>query len=155
MAQSPVAMPEAEPSVTEAPRHQLDVLIVDDNPTNLMVLDQILSTFGHRVVKASSGLAALDLAAQRPFDLVLMDIQMPDMTGTETLSRLRASPGPNQWTAVIALTADVTSGGRPHYLKLGFTDHTTKPIQISELMDSIERAMTAGSVERSADALTG
>ncbi|MDO8911361.1 MAG: ATP-binding protein [Phenylobacterium sp.] len=147
LAQAPDSAP-AEPVTEDAPAAELDVLIVDDNPINLLVLQQILCAFGHRVEKAASGQAALDLLASRPFDLTLMDIQMPGMTGVQALQRLRASPGPNQAIPVIALTADVTSGGRTHYLELGFTEHTAKPIQIPDLMSAISRALADTERER-------
>jgi len=76
---------------------------------------------------------------------VLLDIQMPEMTGIEVLQRLRAAPGPNRHAPVVALTADVTSGGRGRYLELGFTEHASKPIQIADLMQAISRAMAADS----------
>ena len=66
---------------------------------------------------------------------MLLDIQMPGMTGVEVLQRLRAADGPNRAAPVVALTADVTSGGRQRYLDLGFTEHSPKPIQIEALMD--------------------
>ncbi len=94
--------------------------------------------------KAASGAEALAALAVTSFNLVLLDIQMPGMTGVEVLRHLRAGEGPNRDAPVIALTADVTSGGRKRYLELGFTEHSPKPIQIQELMESIERAMAAG-----------
>ena len=121
----------------------LQILAVDDNAVNLLVLDQLLASFGHEVTKAASGAEALERMGERPFDLVLLDIQMPGMTGVEVLQRLRADDGPNRDAPVVALTADVTSGGRQRYLELGFTEHSSKPIQIQELMDSIGRAMAA------------
>lgn len=121
---------------------ELDLLIVDDNAVNLLVLDQLLSAFGHRVAKASSGREALDQLGRQAFDLVLMDIQMPHMTGTEALRLLRTGPGPNREVPVIALTADVTSGGRARYLGLGFSEHASKPVQIGELMEAVARAMS-------------
>jgi signal transduction histidine kinase/CheY-like chemotaxis protein len=127
----------------EAPLAALQVLAVDDNAVNLLVLDQLLSSFGHEVAKASSGAESLEAMAVRRFDLILLDIQMPGMTGVEVLNRLRAAPGPNQSAPVVALTADVTSGGRRRYLELGFTEHSPKPIQIEALMESITRAMAA------------
>jgi CheY-like chemotaxis protein len=133
----PVA--EARQEAPGAPA-ELNLLIVDDNAVNLLVLEQLLSAVGHQVAKAASGREALDQLAVQPFDLVLMDIQMPQMTGTEALRLLRQTPGPNQATPVIALTADVTSGGRGRYLELGFDEHTAKPVQIAELMDAIARA---------------
>jgi CheY-like chemotaxis protein len=114
---------------------------VDDNGVNLLVFEQLLTTFGHEVVKAASGPEALELAAAQPFDIVLMDIQMPGMSGIEALEALRAAPGPNRTTPVVAITADVTSGGRDRYLELGFDDHASKPIQIKTLTDAMARAL--------------
>jgi CheY-like chemotaxis protein len=134
---------EAEPIADTPAAPALQVLAVDDNAVNLLVLDQLLSSFGHHVVKAASGAEALEAMAGRAFDLVLLDIQMPGMTGVEVLQQLRATEGPNRDAPVVALTADVTSGGRQRYLDLGFTEHSSKPIQIGELMDAITRAMAA------------
>jgi len=119
---------------------------------NLLVLDQLLASFGHEVAKAASGPEALAALAQRPFDLVLLDIQMPGMTGVEVLQQLRADEGPNRDAPVVALTADVTSGGRKRYLDLGFTDHSPKPIQIHDLMGAIARAMAAAPERKSVEA---
>ncbi|MGA0608185.1 ATP-binding protein [Phenylobacterium sp. VNQ135] len=121
----------------------MTILAVDDNAVNLLVLDQLLSAFDAMVVKAASGPEALELLGAQPFDLVLMDIQMPGMTGIEALARLREMEGPNRGVPVVALTADVTSGGRERYLSLGFTEHSPKPIQVGELMASILRALQA------------
>ena len=126
-----------------APAAALRILAVDDNAVNLLVLDQLLSSFGHEVAKAASGAEALEIMGQRAFDLVLLDIQMPGMTGVEVLQHLRAAEGPNRRAPVVALTADVTSGGRQRYLDLGFTEHSSKPIQIEALMEAITRAMAA------------
>jgi signal transduction histidine kinase/ActR/RegA family two-component response regulator len=126
-----------------APLAPLQVLAVDDNAVNLLVLDQLLSSFGHEVAKVSSGAEALTIMAERPFDLILLDIQMPGMTGIEVLETLRSADGPNRHAPVVALTADVTSGGRKRYLELAFTEHSPKPIQIEALMESITRAMAA------------
>ena len=138
--------PEPEPAPQAESSPGLDglrILAVDDNAVNLLVLDQLLSTLGAMIVKAASGPEALELLAAQPFDLVLMDIQMPDMSGLEALQRLRADPGPNQDVPVVALTADVTSGGPSRYLTLGFTDHATKPIQPPELLSAMGRALDA------------
>ncbi|WP_133254202.1 ATP-binding protein [Phenylobacterium deserti] len=132
------------PARTEAPQiDHLRVLAVDDNPVNLMVLDQLLTSLGHELVKAASGPEALSSLAAQVFDLVLMDIQMPGMTGETVLARLRATEGPNRFAPVVALTADVTSGGRQRYLDLGFTDHSTKPFHIQDLLEAMARAVSA------------
>jgi len=119
------------------------VLAVDDNAVNLLVLDQLLTAFGHTVSKAASGPEALTLLAAEAFDIVLLDIQMPGMTGVEALQRLRRTPGPNQEVPVVALTADVTSGGREHFRSMGFTDHESKPIQVQSLVEAMARALAS------------
>jgi Response regulator containing CheY-like receiver, AAA-type ATPase, and DNA-binding domains len=122
------------------PERVLRVLHVDDDPMNLRVVQEILTAFGHTPVMAGSGREALDhLKAQR-FDVVLMDIHMPGMSGIEAVQRLRASEGPERATPVIALTADVVSRRPQDYAALGFDDFVSKPILVSGLMASIRRA---------------
>jgi signal transduction histidine kinase/ActR/RegA family two-component response regulator len=143
VAERALETPEAEPAQGAVSPDGLKILAVDDNAVNLLVLDQLLSSMGHRIAKASGGREALEALGREAFDLVLMDIQMPEMTGTEVLQRLREIDGPNRLAPVVALTADVTSGGRKRYLGLGFTEHASKPIQIAELLDAMGRAMAA------------
>ena len=118
----------------------LVVLHVDDDPMNLRVVEEILGAFGHTSVKATSGADALRLAAEQPFDLALMDIHMPGMTGIETVRRLRESTGPEARLPVIALTADVFSRRPDEYRALGFNDFVSKPILVSGLLEAIKRA---------------
>jgi signal transduction histidine kinase/CheY-like chemotaxis protein len=122
---------------------KLTVLAVDDNPVNLSVVEQMLALRQHTVVKASCGVEALELASKQAFDVVLMDIHMPGMSGIEALKALRALPGPNQATPVVAVTADVTSGGPERYLSLGFGAHTTKPLQPPRLFAVVDEALAA------------
>jgi CheY-like chemotaxis protein len=117
----------------------LVVLHVDDDPMNLRVVEEILGAFQHRSVKAISGAQALEHLAAQPFDVVLMDIHMPHMSGIETVERLRAAPGPARDTPVIALTADVFSRRPEEYHALGFNDFVSKPILVSALLDAIKQ----------------
>jgi CheY-like chemotaxis protein len=126
----------------------LKVLVIDDNPVNLAVVEQMLVRRRHTVVKATGGVEALEFASRQAFDLVLMDIHMPGMSGIEALKALRALPGPNQTTPVVAITADVTSGGPERYLALGFSAHTTKPVQPPRLFQAVEEALAAPSGPR-------
>jgi len=156
VAEAPVAQAVAEPTPAEAPTPAgLSVLAVDDNAVNLMVIDQLLVSLGHRVSKATGGREALEMLGQTAFDLVLLDIQMPEMTGIEVLDRLRAAEGPNRNAPVMALTADVTSGGRERYLALGFTEHATKPIQVQTLVEAMTRALAADPAARGSDRGSG
>ena len=118
----------------------LVVLHVDDDPMNLRVVEEILGAFGHRSVKVTSGAEALERLKTDTFDVVLMDIHMPGMTGIETVERLRALPGPACDVPVIALTADVISRRPDEYRALGFIDFIAKPILVSGLLEAIKRA---------------
>jgi len=129
---------------------RLSILIVDDNPVNLTVLNQILCALGHEVVQAGDGPTALALAGARPFDLILLDIQMPGMNGMEVLEALRAEPGPNGDSRVVAVTADVLSRDRQAYLSLGFCGHVSKPIQVRGLADEITGVMSGPGPVRAA-----
>ena len=118
----------------------LVVLHVDDDPMNLRVVEEILTAFHHRAVKAKSGAEALQRIAEQAFDVILMDIHMPGMSGIEALARLRARPRPTRDIPVIALTADVISRHPSEYLTLGFCDFVAKPILVSGLMEAVKRA---------------
>jgi CheY-like chemotaxis protein len=117
----------------------LKVLHVDDDPMNLRVVQEILGAFGHQGVIACSGKDALERLAVEAFDLVLLDIHMPGMTGIEVIQQLRASSGPERSVPVIALTADIYSRRPAEYIALGFSDFVSKPILVSGLMASIKR----------------
>jgi CheY-like chemotaxis protein len=118
----------------------LAVLHVDDDPMNLRVVEEILTAFNHIAVKVTSAREALQLVAERRFDVVLMDIHMPGMTGIEAVERLRAAPGPERGVPVIALTADVFSRRPEEYRALGFNDFVSKPILVADLLNAIKRA---------------
>ncbi len=118
----------------------LCILHVDDDPMNLRVVQEILTAFGHHAVMASSGAAALAELERQKFDLVLMDIHMPGMTGLETVRQLRASDSAQKTIPVIALTADIVTRHPQEYGALGFTDFVAKPILVSTLMSAILRA---------------
>lgn len=117
----------------------LKVLHVDDDPMNLRVVQEILGAFGHQAVMACSGAEALERLEVESFDVVLLDIHMPGMTGLDVIKRLRESTGPQRTIPVIALTADVYSRRPAEYLALGFNDFMSKPILVSSLMASIRR----------------
>ncbi|MDB5433979.1 MAG: hypothetical protein JWR47_236 [Phenylobacterium sp.] len=118
----------------------MTILHTDDDPMNLRVVREILTAFGHTSRQALSGREALDHLGREAFDVVLMDIHMPAMSGIEVVRRLRASVGPERLVPVIALTADVLSRTKAEYLALGFNDFVSKPILVSRLIQSIARA---------------
>jgi CheY-like chemotaxis protein len=113
---------------------------VDDDPVNLRVVEEILTAFGHRAVKALSGTDALEQMTRQGFDVVLMDIHMPEMSGLEVLKRIRDLKGPERDTPVIALTADILSREPAEYLALGFSGFVPKPVMVQGLIAAVTRA---------------
>jgi CheY-like chemotaxis protein len=131
-------MPQDVPGSTGS--RPLVVLHVDDDVINRRVVRDILTAFGHEGVSAASGAEGLELLAERPFDVVLMDIHMPEMGGLEAVDRLRRTPGPNRCVSVIALTADLVTRTLEDYLRLGFDDLIFKPIDVRGFRTAVERA---------------
>jgi CheY-like chemotaxis protein len=103
------------------------ILIVEDNQTNLELMAYLLRSFGHDVMTAVDGVHALETLASEPIDLVLMDLQMPEMDGYETVHRLKRNP---IWESVpvIAVTAFAMVGDRDRILKSEFNGYLAKPI---------------------------
>ncbi|MBQ9513151.1 MAG: response regulator [Lachnospiraceae bacterium] len=105
------------------------LLVVDDTPLNLTVIKGLLARTKAQVDTASSGMEAIALAKEIPYDIILMDQRMPQMDGTQTLRSIR---GHGDWanikTPVICLTADAVKGAKEKYLEEGFTDYLTKPV---------------------------
>ncbi len=125
----------------DADGRPLKVLHVDDDPMNLRVVQEILGAFGHQGVMANSGEEALERLATEAFDIMLIDIHMPVMTGIDVVRFLRASGGSQSNIPVVALTADVYSRRPAEYLALGFNDFVSKPILVSTLMETIKRCI--------------
>jgi signal transduction histidine kinase/ActR/RegA family two-component response regulator len=141
----PLVAAAADAAASPAPEPQdaptLSILAADDNPTNLMVLEHLLGALGYRICKAAGGREALEALTTQTFDLVLMDIQMPEMTGIDVLQALRAMPGPNRETPLIAVTADAMTIGGEGYMDLGFAGYVTKPVNVSNLVAAMMAAV--------------
>ena len=129
----------------------LKVLIVDDEPVNRLVLARMIEHLGSQCIEAASGPEALELLRQQPVDLVLMDIQMPRMSGIEAVELLRGDAGPNREAPVVAVTGDTTRSKR-EYLQLGFDDYANKPISLASVgqMLSARRQVSPLNIQRSA-----
>ncbi len=113
------------------------VLVVEDNAVNRMLIGAYLDEFGVEHDTADSGAEALRLLAKRRFDIVLMDIMMPEMDGIDTVNRIRALEGAARDVPVIALTANAMKGDREKYLAAGMNAYLSKPIRGRELYDEI------------------
>lgn len=120
-------------------RHPLRILLAEDNAINQKVALLLLERAGYRADVAANGREVLDAVTAKTYDVILMDVQMPEMDGLEATKRLRGS-GP--WLGkpkIIAMTADVMQEGRDACLAAGMDDFVAKPIRIPELMRMLER----------------
>lgn len=114
------------------------VLVVDDNMLNIKVANRALSDLEMNIDSVTSGKETLEAVKKKKYDVILLDIMMPDMDGVETLKELKKIEGFN--TPVVALTADAISGAKEKYLKEGFTSYIAKPFtrdQIKEKLDKV------------------
>lgn len=115
------------------------VLVVDDNHVNRMVARGMLDRLGITADTASSGREAVEAVIREPYDLVLMDLHMPDVDGVNATAAIRRHEASTRHTIVIALTASVTSEDRGLCLAAGMDDFLTKPVRIATLADAITR----------------
>jgi signal transduction histidine kinase/ActR/RegA family two-component response regulator len=120
---------------------QRRVLVAEDNVVNQEIAAQILKNAGFAVDVVANGVEAVQAIRRVSYDVVLMDVHMPEMDGIEATRRIRQLPGTSSKVPIIALTADAMSGDREKVLKAGMNDYATKPIEPSELFASIERVL--------------
>jgi len=119
---------------------ELNILLAEDNPVNQKVALRLLKKEGHTVTIAVNGRAALDCLERQAFDLILMDVQMPEMDGLETAAAIRrAESGTGQHIPMIALTAHAMAGDREKCLASGMDGYATKPIRPEEIRSEIRR----------------
>lgn len=111
------------------------ILVVDDNELNIKVLKRALEELKIKIDSASSGEEAISVLSKSNYDLVLMDIMMPNLSGVETLNKLKENKAFN--TKVVALTADAASKAKEKYLKLGFVEYISKPFSKTNIQDKI------------------
>ena len=120
------------------------ILVVEDNDKNMKLFRDVLRASGYRTLEATTGGEAVALAAEHSPDLVLMDIQLPDIDGVEALARLRAD-GRTASVPVLALTAQAMEGDRERFLAAGFDGYVSKPVNIAEFVAAVHRYCDRGS----------
>ena len=128
-------LPVATPKYLEA----IHILAVDDYEPNLKLVKALLEGMNLKVHTAKSGSEALDAAKVHHFDLILMDIQMPEMDGVECMQAIRRLQGRSRRTPIIALTAHALLSEREHLLSCGMDDYLTKPINEQELHTLLQK----------------
>jgi CheY-like chemotaxis protein len=122
-----------------ASRMPLRILIAEDNPVNQALALAILKKMGYRADCVADGQEVLDALAQRPYDLIFMDVQMPVMDGLEASRRIVSTRSIEARPRIIAMTANAMYGDRERCLQSGMDDYISKPIRLEELRDMVER----------------
>lgn len=137
---APVSQDEAAAAAPVDLPPRLRVLAVDDHEINRRTLALVLQPLDVDLSTASDGLLALELMEKRPFDLILMDVNMPGIDGNETTRRLRASSGPNARVPVIGFSAGTEPEQVAACLSAGMTDWLAKPLEPHRLYEALRRA---------------
>jgi signal transduction histidine kinase/DNA-binding response OmpR family regulator len=155
------AMPGNEPSILHLGDDETrppNVLVVEDNTVNQLVTLHILEGAGCRVDVAANGIEAVAATTNRTYDLILMDIHMPEMDGVAATRRIRQLEGDGHRVPIIAVTANTNAEDRESYLDAGMDDYLAKPIDTARLLDklqgwlAVEEGLAAGARHTAAPA---
>lgn len=119
---------------------QLEILLVDDNSINRKIGFKILKRLGFEATVVNSGADAIEACLRQSFNVVLMDIEMPDMDGVATTAELRNQLPKEAHPYIVALTANAMASDRESYLQSGMDDYLSKPIDIQQLTECLQRA---------------
>ncbi|MBK8840511.1 MAG: response regulator [Hyphomonadaceae bacterium] len=134
-----------EPAATQ---RSLRVLTVDDHPVSQQLLKMLLEISGHYVQQVSDGDSAIKRLKEEPFDLVLMDVQMPGIDGPTATRLVRTTEGPNRTVPIVAVTANTDQIEHERYRASGMTDCIAKPIEAEILFETIHRLVGTGNSAR-------
>jgi CheY-like chemotaxis protein/HPt (histidine-containing phosphotransfer) domain-containing protein len=147
---APASIPNAKPQATAAPvtsAKSTKILLAEDMEVNQFVVTETLARAGYSCDIANNGREAVDAVFKKRYDVVLMDCQMPEMSGFEAASAIRIYENKNGLTQsrvpIIALTANAVRGDRERCLEAGMDDYLTKPLNPTKLIEAIERLACA------------
>ena len=129
----------AAPAFSDGSARKLEILLVEDNPVSQRVASHVLENHGHRVVAVSNGMAALEMSELQRFDVILMDVQMPQLDGISAALAIREKEKRNGGhVPIIALTAHAMAGDRERCFNAGMDGYLIKPIRPAALLQAIE-----------------
>jgi len=134
-----------KPVINKKPIKSLHILLAEDNKINQKVASAMLTKRGHKVIIAENGKEALNIIAHESFDLILMDVQMPEMDGYEATRRIREQEkNTDRHIPIIAMTAHALKGDREKCIASGMDDYISKPIKMQELFKVVEEESKNG-----------
>jgi CheY-like chemotaxis protein len=119
-------------------QYPLRILIAEDNAVNQKLTERVLNKLGYKPEIADNGLEALQAVAQKSFDLILMDVQMPEMDGLEATRHIRQRVGDLGHPIIIAMTANAMQGDREECMEAGMDDYISKPVKLEILVERLE-----------------
>ena len=131
------AQPRIDPQM--ASRHALRILLAEDNVVNQKLALRLLQQMGYRADLAGNGLEAIECDARQTYDVVLMDVQMPEMDGFEASRHITTRWPAGQRPRIVAMTANAMEGDREMCLAAGMDDYLTKPIRLHQLAEALMR----------------
>ena len=120
-----------------AGRHPLRILLAEDNVVNQKLALRLLQQMGYRADVAGNGIEAIECVERQRYDVVLMDVQMPEMDGLEASRRITAKCQPGERPRIVAMTANAMQGDREECLAAGMDDYVTKPIRVDALVEAL------------------
>jgi len=124
-----------------ASEHPLRILLAEDNAVNQKLALRLLSQMGYRADVAANGIEAIQAVERQPYDVILMDVQMPEMDGLEATRAICARWSTGERPRIIAMTANAMQGDREECLAAGMDDYVTKPIRVEELVAALSRSI--------------
>ncbi len=130
-----------------AKNYPLKILVTEDNVVNQKVALKVLDKMGYRADVAGNGLEAIEAIKRQQYDVVLMDVQMPELDGLETTRYIVKNWTKEQRPRIIAMTAGAMKGDKEKCLEAGMDDYVTKPIQFNELVTALKKCKTNGKSE--------
>ncbi|HET7096256.1 MAG TPA: GAF domain-containing protein, partial [Casimicrobiaceae bacterium] len=139
-----VAPPKATLDVTMAARHPLRILLAEDNVVNQKLAMRLLQQMGYRADLASNGIEAIECVQRQTYDVVLMDVQMPEMDGLEATKEITSRWSAAQRPRIVAMTANAMQGDREMCMAAGMDDYLTKPIRVDRLVEALNRVAARG-----------
>lgn len=147
-----VVAPKLDPETGR--RHPLRILLVEDNQVNQMVARHMLQRLGYTVDIVGNGRLAVAAVAEKRYDVIFMDVQMPEMDGVEATRHIREQRPPHQQPRIVAMTAHALQGDKEHYLVEGMDDYISKPVRIEALTAALARCRPLAEIDDAAAAQT-
>ncbi len=138
---APKAVSAAKPAldIQMAARHPLRILLAEDNVVNQKLALRLLQQMGYRADLASNGIEAVESVQRQTYDVVLMDVQMPEMDGLEASRQICAKLAARRRPRIVAMTANAMQGDREMCIEAGMDDYLTKPIRVDRLVEALNQ----------------